>query len=363
MSNNISSNFKRTCIVLTILIVLLGNSCNNSKMEIDGFWLSDYQLDTESNKEFSFRKQLIFVEDDSLYFKSIGNLENGYDGYEIKETFKYTKNGLKISGKELEELLIDIVSKDSMVIDQYKGGTKEVFRKLDPTETPINWSPSNKSYYWAGNTSSVNTKFIDNGLFVDYTTKTKRISIGQWEMFSLKNRTLLIRNSLYPQVFPIDSIKENSVFLSIFDIDKYNYTYEQYEPEIPEELLGEWVFINSEFVNGNLPPPPSPVTDRKEVPEIEYFKIESDSLKAIKKGNLQTRKWVLGGENDLIIFPNLSVSKVDVPNESLSNKKSKLIRNILKIERLTESRLELLVDYDLLESNSFTRRLVFKRKK
>lgn len=332
-------------------------------MEIDGLWISDYMISADSNKIPFDTPIIIYAERDSIFIKAMENRNLGLDGNESRTTFNYTENGFKLKGIDLEELFITKVSKDSMVLDLYNDEVKEVFRRLTPTEIPMNWSPSNKSYYWDSNTSKINTKFIGNDLFVDYNRKTDYISIGQWETFSLKKHTLLNRNILYPQVFHIDSIKQNKIHLSIFDRKKYNYVLKEYSPKMPKELLGEWIFVGSKYINENLPPPSLYPINQNKKTEIECLKIELDSIKIIKNGVSKTNKWVLGGVNNLLIFPDPSTSEFTFSNDSILNKRLRINESILKIERLTDKELELLSDYDSYEFDGFTRKLIFKRKK
>ena len=173
---------KKKYYISIISLLLLIYSCSTSNSDIEGLWVSTYHIENEQNKGVLHNTIIINIEGDSLKYLGTGEPKNGIVNLDLKTTFTRTFNTIeskdKIFGKPFK-LFLHEISEDSIVISyESRNSVKEVYRKLEPTTSKLNWNPSNQSYEWLGNTSRVFTDFMENGLFVNYIKETENIYVG-----------------------------------------------------------------------------------------------------------------------------------------------------------------------------------------
>lgn len=341
-------------------------SCNTSNSDIEGLWVSAYHIENDKNQGVLHNTILINIKGDSLMYLGAGEPKNGVVNLDLKSTFTRTFNTIKtkdkIFGKPFK-LFLHEISEDSIVLSfESKNSVKEIFRKLNKTKGNTNWNPKNQSYEWLGNTSMVFTDFMENGLFVNYIKETENIYVGHWNIKKIQNSSFLVMDQLYADWIVIDSLKESSIYTSMFQKEKYNYVFNKKPSYLPSGLIGEWVLQDYEYING-VQPPIHLFPDNYEIPKIEYLDIGLDSLKVHINDLTFTQKWTLGGNDNLIILPDKPFRKDSLARKNLRLKERAIKSSIMKIDKLTESELTILVDYELYEMKGFEQKLRYRRKK
>ena len=357
---------KKKYYISIISLLLLIYSCSTSNSDIEGLWVSTYHIENEQNKGVLHNTIIINIEGDSLKYLGTGEPKNGIVNLDLKTTFTRTFNTIeskdKIFGKPFK-LFLHEISEDSIVISyESRNSVKEVYRKLEPTTSKLNWNPSNQSYEWLGNTSRVFTDFMENGLFVNYIKETENIYVGHWNIKKIQNSSFLVMDHLYADWIVIDSVKESSIYTSIFSKEKYNYVFKTKPPKLSSGLIGKWTLTDSEYIN-EVQPPIHFYPDNYEIPKIESLNISLDSIKITMNDFNFNQKWTFGGNDNLIIFPDKAFRKDTLRMETLSSKERAVRNGIMKIESLTETELILLVDYEKHEMKGFEQKLIFRRKK
>jgi hypothetical protein len=223
----------------------------------------------------------------------------------------------------------------------------------------IDWNPSNKSYEWTGNSLLVNTKFLDNGLFVDYLPTTEDVSVGHWNTIEERNNLFIVFDKLYIDAITVDSLIKTTAYLSLHNEEKYNYTFKQQNLEIPKKLLGDWVLVAFDTLGTEH----FPLFNRFEFSTFDFLSIRKDSIRSIKNNVETTKKWTIGGTNNLIIFPDVVLEKDTIPKNILTKKERIVLINILKIDSISENELILLAENGLYSFDGFERKLTFRREK
>lgn len=279
----------------------------------------------------------------------------------IKTIFKRTSEGIENEDEYFSKIYIHEISNDSVVVSyETENSTKEVFKKQNQPQSKIRWNPENKSYEFEGNNGLVNIKFLENGLYVDCLPGKNDVSVGHWHTIEEKNNLFIVLDNINVIALAVDSLKNDKVFLSIHDKAKFDYTLAEQSLEMPQNLLGDWILVGSDYHNGFNPPP---LPNGFEWPTIEYLIINNDSVVITKNGSTSSKKWILGGRNDLIIFPNETAKKNTISNDTLTPRERRVRRNILKIDSLSDTELILLAEYEFQAWNGFERKLKFRRGK
>lgn len=341
---------------------MLGNSCNSSKSEIDGFWISAYEINEDSITHVSDQTNFIEIVGDSISFWSNTVPKIGFSGSKIKSTIDYNPLGFEINHDKFDNINFQILSKDSIVVNFWnESTTKTIFKRLEEPNDEISWTPFNESYEWIGNKSfMVNTKFMNNGLYVEYLRKSGQVVVGHWSILKNKKRSFIVLDALNRNTLSIDSITNHSVHVSATHEKKYNYIFKEKHLSIPQNILGEWFLFDLENIEG-IDPPLLPFG--YEPPKIVYMNVTKDSITTIKNNIEFARKWILGGDGNLMIFPNVIIHKDTTDIDTLTRKERSIRSSILKIDSLSETELIILSDYEILEMNGFERKLKFRRKK
>ncbi|CAN0362495.1 unnamed protein product, partial [Ectocarpus sp. 4 AP-2014] len=201
---------------------------------------------------------IIGIKNNEIEIHNIGEPKNGFDPTNIKTSFNRSYFGIEIGDHELETIHLHKITKDSLVLSySLDGEIKEVFRKVSENRPKIKWNPENKSYKWKGNKTTVYSHFLKNGLFVDYNKQDERVSVGHWNTMKMQNSLFFVADIISPVTLTIDSLKENFVYYSIFEREKYSYRLEEQSFSFPNQLIGEWALVSTEFI-GDDPRPPIP---------------------------------------------------------------------------------------------------------
>ena len=342
---------------MVVLVLLCG--CANARWDLDGLWESAYQIQTETNLGITDYKKFIRIDGDSLFFRTTGAPKMDFAALDIKTKFRWTKDGIETDDESLKKIFIHQISNDSLVISyDTKNSTKEVFKKPYQPNSKINWNPSGKSYEFQGNSTIVNTKFLENGLYIDYLPEIESVSVGHWNSFNIKDNLFLVLDNLHIIAFTVDSLANGQVNLSIHDEQKFNYTFREKNLETPKNLLGDWELITCDTLRKQHPP----FTKDYQWPTLDFIRINKDSILTRKKNIESIQKWTIGGANNLIILPDVESEKDTLIRDTLSRKEIEIRRNIFKIETISENELVLLTEYELVEFNGFEIRLTYRRK-
>jgi hypothetical protein len=302
------------------------------------------------------------IEGDSISFWANAVPKMNFRGSKIESSMNYTSNGFQINHEHFDSTNFEILSNDSIAVNFSPVSlTKTVYKRLEEPIEEIKWTPLNKSYEWTGNKSFiVNTKFMDNGIYIEYLRKSGQVLVGHWNTLKKRKHSFIILDALNLNTLSIDSITKQSVHVSASHERKYNYVLKEKHLSIPKNLLGEWFLVGTQNIEGIKPPPlPYSVETRK----IEYLNITKDSIKTLKNNVESKRKWTLGGTGNLIIFPNPILKKDSINSDTLTRKEREIRSNILKIDSYSDTELIILSDYEVLGRNGFDIKLKFRRKK
>ena len=204
----------------------------------------------------------------------------------------------------------------------------------------------------------VNTKFLENGLFVDYLSETDNISVGHWNTLHIRNNVFIVLDKLYITALSVDSLKKDKAYLSIKEKKEFNYIFREESLETPKKLLGDWELITCDTLRKEH----APFTEDFQWTTMDFLRISKDSILSKKKNVESTQKWTLGGAGNLIILPDAVWKKDPLNKDTLTIKEIAIRRSILKIDSLSENRLVLLAEYELFELNGFEIKLTYQRK-
>lgn len=321
---------------------------------MDGLWVSTYQIQTVPNQGIADYKKIMRIDGDSIFFRTTGEPKMGFDAWHIKSKFKRTSDGIETENEKLDKVFIHEISNDSLVISYMdKNSTREVFRKLKQPNLEVKWNPSNKSYEWTGNSLFVNTKFLDNGMFVEYLPEKEDVYVGHWNTILEKNNLFIVFDQLNIDAISVDSIKKSTAYLSLHNKEKHNYTFNEQNLKAPENLLGDWELVTCDTLRTEH----ALLAKGHKWSTLDFLRISKDSILTNKKNIESTKKWTIGGANNLIILPD-----VVLKNDTLIKKEREILRNIFKIDSLSKNELVLLTEYELLEFNGFEIKLTYRRK-
>ena len=101
----------------------------------------------------------------------------------------------------------------------------------------------------------------------------------------------------------------------------------------------------------------------RKLPTLSFISIGKDSIYTKKNNVESTKKWTIGGANNLIIFPDAVINKDGIAWDTLVKKERNILRNIFKIESLSETKLEILIENEVRGYDGFDRKLIFTREK
>lgn len=350
---------KKVFLTYIIVVLVLLCSCANSKSDLDGLWESAYQIQTEPNRGIADYKKFMRIDGDSLFFKTTGEPKLDFAPINIKSKFHRTSNGIETEDENFHKIYIHEISNDSLVVSyETENSTKEVFKKKYLTKSKIHWNPSGKSYEFQGNSTLVHTKFLENGLYIDYLPEIEEVGVGHWNTFNIKDNLFLVLDKLSIIALSVDSLTNRQAHLSIQDEQNFSYTFKEQNLETPKNLLGDWKLITCDTLRKKH----APFTKGYQWPTLNFLRISKDSILS-KKNNVETtEKWTLGGASNLIILPDAAWKIGSQPGDTLTTKEIAIRRKILKIDSLSENRLVLLAEYELFELNKFEIKLTYQRK-
>lgn len=326
---------------------------------MDGLWVSAYQIQTIPNQGIADYKKIMRIVGDSIFFRTTGEPKNGFDAWYIKSKFKRTSDGIETENKKLDKVFIHEISNDSLVISyKTQNSTKEVFRKLKQPNLEVKWNPNNKSYEWTSNSSFVNTKFLDNGMFVEYLPEKEDVYVGHWNTLLEKNNLFIVFDQLKIDAITVDSVKKSTAYLSLHNEEKHSYTFKEQSLNTPKNLLGDWELVNCDTLRTEH----AILAKGHEWSTLDFLRISKDSILTKKKNIESTNKWIIGGASNLIILPDVVWKKDALVRDTLTRKERVVLRNIFKIDSLSENELVLLTEYELVEFDGFEIKLTYRRK-
>ena len=328
---------------------------------MDGLWVNDYQIQTVPNIGMVDYNKIMLIAGDSIFFSNTGEPKNGLKASNFKTNFRRTEKAIIIEDSNSNlKIFIHEITRDSLVLSYgTESSTREVYRKLIQPDSKVDWNPQNKSYEWIGAKSLVNTTFLANGLFVDYLEENEDVSVGHWNTLDIKDNLFIILDKSFIEAVSVDSLTKNTVYLSLHNNKKYKLSFKERKSEIPKNLIGNWTLVDSETItieNIRLPP-------GYKLPTLSYISIQKDSIYAIKNNIESTKKWTIGGANNLIIFPDAIINKDGIAWDTLVKKERNILRNILKIESLSATELVVLIENEVSGYDGFERKLKFRREK
>ena len=299
------------------------------------------------------------IEGDSLFFRTTGEPKMDNAPKNIKTIFHRASNRIETEDENFNRLFIHEISNDSLVVSyETENSTKEVFKKKNLTNSNVHWNPSGKLYEFQGNSALVHTRFLENGLYIDYLSEIEEVSVGHWNTFNIKDNLFLVLDKVNILALSVDSVANNQVHLSIQDEQNWSYTFKQQNLETPKNLLGDWELITCDTLRKlNLP-----FLKDYPWPTLDFLRISKDSILTRKKNIKSIQKWTIGGANNLIILPDVESQKATLIRDTLSGKERKILRNIFKIETLSENELVLLTEYEFVEINGFEISLTYRKK-
>tara|TARA_R110000744_G_scaffold47436_1_gene104466 strand:+ start:7311 stop:8390 length:1080 start_codon:yes stop_codon:yes gene_type:complete len=344
-----------------ILLLFLEYGCTKIKSDLDGLWISAYQIQTEPNIGMVDYNKIMLIVGDSIFFNNTGEPKNDFNTSHFKTKFRRTSGAIIIEDAHSNlKIYVHEMTPDSLVLSyNTESSTREVYRKLKEPDSKIDWNPKNKSYQWKGTKSLVNSTFLENGLFVDYVEENEDISVGHWNTLDVMNNLFIILDKLFVEAVSVDSLTENMVYLSLYNKEKYQLSFKERKLEIPKNLLGNWTLVDSENISietKRLPP-------SYKLPTLSFISIGKDSIYTKKNNVESTKKWTIGGANNLIIFPDAVINKDGIAWDTLVKKERNILRNIFKIESLSETKLEILIENEVRGYDGFDRKLIFTREK
>ncbi len=277
----------------------------------------------------------------------------------IKTKFHRTSDGIETEDEHFHKIFIHKISNDSLVVSyETQNSTKEVFKRQYLPKSKVHWNPGGKSYVFQGNSTLVHTRFLENGLYIDYLPEIEEVSVGHWNTFNIKDNLFLVFDKLNIIALSVDSLANNQVHLSIQDERKFNYTFQEQNLETPKNLLGDWELITCDTLRKHH----APFAKGYQWPTLDFLRISKDRILTRRKNIESIQKWTIGGANNLIILPNVVSQKDTLIRDTLSRKEKEIRRNIFKIETISENELVLLTEYELVEYNGFEIRLTYRRK-
>ena len=328
---------------------------------MDGLWINAYQIQTDPNIGMVDYNKIMLIVGDSIFFNNTGEPKNDFNASHFKSKFRRTSEAIIIEDEHSNlKIYVHEMTPDSLVLSyDTESSTKEVYRKLMQPDSKIDWNPKNKSYQWKGSTSLVNSTFLENGLFVDYVEENEDVSVGHWNTLDVKNNLFLIVDKSFIEAASVDSLTENMIYLSLYNKEKHQLSFKERKLEIPKNLLGNWTLVDSENISietKRLPP-------NYKLPTLSFISIGKDSIYTKKNNVESTKKWTIGGANNLIIFPDAVINKDGVAWDTLVKKERNILRNIFKIESLSETKLEILIENEVRGYDGFERKLTFTREK
>ena len=339
--------------------MFIGFGCTNPKPDMNGLWVSAYQIQTVPNRSIMDFKKIMRIDGDSIFFITTGEPKSGLEPWNIRSKFKRTVDGIEIKNERLDKIFVHELSNDSLVISyNSENTTKEVFKKPNQPRSRVNWNPENKSYEFEGNSGLVNIKFLENGLFVDYLPENKDVSVGHWHKIQEKDNLFIVLDDLNIIALSVDSLLNNKVYLSIQDEKKFDYTMTEQNLEIPANLTGDWELVNCDTLRTEH----ALLAIGNKWSTLDFLRIGKDSILTKKKNIESTKKWTIGGASNLIILPDVLLKNDTLIRDTLSRKEKEVRRNIFKIESLSENELVLLTEYELVEFNGFEIKLTYRRK-
>ncbi len=346
---------KKIFLTSIILVLFLFSSCISSESDLDGLWVSAYQIQTEPNLGIANYKKFIRIDGDSLFFRTTGEPKMDFPPLNIKTKFHWTTDGIETEDENFQKIFIHQISNDSLVISyDTKNSAREVFKKQYQPKSKVDWNPSGKSYEFQGNSTIVNTKFLENGLYIDYLPEIEEVSIGHWNTFNVKDNLFLIFDKLNVIALSVDSLANDKVHLSIQDELKFNYSFKEQNLDTPKNLLGDWTLKICDTIGKELMPFPNGY----QRPNLDFLQIGEDSI-LIKRGNIKSiKKWTLGGKNNLIIIPDITRPKNQLRRDTLVAKEKTTLINLFKIDSLSKNELVLLAEY----VTGFELKLTYRRK-
>jgi len=346
---------KKIIYISIISLILLGYGCSQPKPDLDGLWVSAYQIQTELNRGIADYKKFMRIDGDSLFFRTTGEPKMDFAPMNIKTKFHQTSDGIQTEDEHFHNIFIHEISNDSLVVSyKTENSTKEVFKRQYVPKSKVHWNPRGKSYEFQGNSTLVQTMFLENGLYIEYLPEIEEVSVGHWNTFNIKDNLFLVFDKLNIIALSIDSLANGKVHLSIQDERKFNYTLIEQNLETTKNLLGDWTLKICDTIGNELMP--LPIGYQR--PTLDFLQISKDSI-LIKRGNIESnKKWILGGTSNLMIIPDVALPKDQVRRDTLTIKEKTTLINLFKIDSLSKNELVLLAEY----VNGFELKLTYQRK-
>ncbi|MDC6406173.1 MULTISPECIES: hypothetical protein [Maribacter] len=285
-------------VLLLFILVLCQYSCSPYE-EMEGDWILAYYI-TVNGQDQSINNDCAFLSIEGSKWKTL-ECKRPDTGVESKEqVFSFKRKGNKLYFRGLNDNTFEIVtlSKDSMVVQVYDttSNLKFVYKRL-PLKSSRNWDVRNKSFRFIGNNGEAYWDFFSDTLMIEHSIGQKDYHSKEWWTENFEDYTFLVLNQIdAPQPILIDSVRTESVYVSVIDTKFSNYELEMIKPEegIREKLIGTWKLSN------DLPVPRPPESFAF---KFEKFEIMKENIHAGDGISVVKTDWILSADSETILFP------------------------------------------------------------
>ncbi|MCC8358899.1 hypothetical protein [Salinimicrobium sediminilitoris] len=115
--------------ILIILFLVLFLSCS-SKENLEGTWIGAYSYSTNSDSKKMPTRILITFEKDKYFAKSFKYDYRSESDFE-KGTYEYNRDTIFYNSDQTNTALLEIISKDSLVMKGLEGANNTVYKRLE----------------------------------------------------------------------------------------------------------------------------------------------------------------------------------------------------------------------------------------
>lgn len=297
--------------IIGILIFITG--CNSKQTELQRLWIGKYSVhhpNTENESISNGQRSIFRFESDSLriknfYFDFLTD-ENKIDvvGYQIKEGMILLNEGNKVDTLQYE------ISIDGLSLNY----DRENFRKS---------VYENLSEYHLANRESMFFEFLISSSFeildsvrVEFRDDASIIipnfdfHLGDnqlWMIDRYEEELFLVIDGFFGFVLHVTEIKSDGFRGIVYGKTNREIVFKKLPPETRfkiNNLIGEWIELKDEYTS-----PPPIFNEETEYFEREQLLITNSTIQKSSFFRVDTMKWEINREQDLIIIPDLNLAK------------------------------------------------------